>query len=46
MGQKSLWLVEFIITAIVLLVIGSITAPQSGRAESTVSSPTTSADSH
>jgi len=33
MTHKSLWLVEAIITVIVLLVIGSLVIPQAGTAE-------------
>jgi len=34
MTQKSLWIVEIIIIAIVLLVIGSIAGPKAGVAQS------------
>ena len=32
MSHKSLWLVEIVITAIVLLVVGSVMAPQMSSA--------------
>lgn len=34
MKQKSLWIVEIIIIAIVLVVVGSIAGPQMGVADS------------